>query len=93
MNTMKKIGFIGTGVMGNSMAHHLLAMGYEVRVYTRTKEKASSLIEKGASWVNTPGKQHMVQMLLLRWLDIQRMWKEYTSMRMVFLLMQLPGPC
>ncbi|WP_152446465.1 NAD(P)-dependent oxidoreductase [Bacillus sp. THAF10] len=53
---MKKIGFIGTGVMGNSMAHHLLAMGYEVRVYTRTKEKASSLIEKGASWVNTPGE-------------------------------------
>lgn len=44
------IGWIGTGVMGKSMANHLLEAGYDVNVYTRTKEKALPLIEKGATW-------------------------------------------
>lgn len=54
---MKKqtiIGFIGTGVMGKSMAGHLLKAGYEVVVYTRSKEKADELIAKGAKWAATP---------------------------------------
>ncbi|EEP7573401.1 NAD(P)-dependent oxidoreductase [Listeria monocytogenes] len=53
---MKKIGFVGTGVMGSSMAAHLLEAGYEVSVYTRTKTKAKDLIDKGAIWTDTPGK-------------------------------------
>jgi 3-hydroxyisobutyrate dehydrogenase len=48
------IGFIGTGVMGKSMAGHLLAAGYQVIVYSRTKEKAGDLLEKGAYWGRTP---------------------------------------
>ena len=48
------IGFIGTGVMGNSMARNLLKAGYEVFVYTRTKEKADELIVEGAKWATTP---------------------------------------
>ncbi len=48
------IGFIGTGVMGNSMAGHLLNAGYPLIVYTRTKEKAELLLNKGASWASTP---------------------------------------
>ncbi|MCM3594622.1 NAD(P)-dependent oxidoreductase [Metabacillus idriensis] len=47
------IGFIGTGVMGKSMAGHLLSDGYPVLVYTRTKEKAAELIEAGAVWKET----------------------------------------
>ncbi|MBT2695640.1 NAD(P)-binding domain-containing protein, partial [Bacillus sp. ISL-55] len=38
------IGFIGTGVMGKSMAGHLLDAGYQLAVYTRTKEKAADLL-------------------------------------------------
>ncbi|EAD7211931.1 NAD(P)-dependent oxidoreductase [Listeria monocytogenes] len=53
---MKKIGFVGTGVMGSSMAAHLLEAGYEVSVYTRTKTKAKDLIDKGAIWTDTPGE-------------------------------------
>ncbi|EMK1189364.1 TPA: NAD(P)-dependent oxidoreductase [Listeria monocytogenes] len=53
---MEKIGFVGTGVMGSSMAGHLLEAGYEVLVYTRTKTKAEDLLEKGALWIKTPGK-------------------------------------
>jgi 3-hydroxyisobutyrate dehydrogenase len=48
------IGFIGTGVMGKSMAGHLMAAGYPVIVYSRTKEKAGDLFEKGADWGETP---------------------------------------
>lgn len=50
---VQKIGFIGIGVMGVSMASHLMKAGYEVIVYNRTKEKALPLIENGAEWKNT----------------------------------------
>ncbi|WP_040204704.1 NAD(P)-dependent oxidoreductase [Neobacillus jeddahensis] len=48
------IGFIGTGVMGKSMAAHLLKAGFKMVVYSRTKEKASELVERGAQWASTP---------------------------------------
>lgn len=51
---MTKIGFIGTGVMGNSVVEHLLDNAYTVTVYNRTKAKAEELIEKGAIWAETP---------------------------------------
>ena len=48
------IGFIGTGVMGKSMAEHLLKAGYPMIVYSRTKEKANELFDLGAVWADTP---------------------------------------
>jgi 3-hydroxyisobutyrate dehydrogenase len=48
------IGFIGLGVMGSSMAGHLLKAGYKMRVYNRSKEKAARLIEAGAAWEESP---------------------------------------
>lgn len=50
---MKKIAFIGIGVMGSSMAQNLMKAGYELNVYTRTKEKAAQVLEKGAHWCDT----------------------------------------
>lgn len=44
------IGFIGTGVMGKSMAGHLLKAGYTVHVYNRTRDKARELLDHGAIW-------------------------------------------
>ena len=41
------IGWVGTGVMGTSMLGHLNNAGYKCTVYTRTKKKAESLLEKG----------------------------------------------
>lgn len=55
MNQKAQIGFIGTGVMGRSMAGHLLAAGHRLCVHNRTKEKAQSLLDKGAIWKNTAG--------------------------------------
>jgi len=48
------IGFIGTGIMGHSMADHLLKAGHPVQVFSRTKEKAESLLSAGATWKSTP---------------------------------------
>lgn len=48
------MGFMGTGVMGASMAGHILAAGYKLYVYSRTKSKAEPLLTKGAVWASTP---------------------------------------
>ncbi|MFP7295946.1 NAD(P)-dependent oxidoreductase [Neobacillus niacini] len=48
------IGFIGTGVMGKSMAGHLMAAGFPLMVYSRTKAKTDDLTEKGAAWLDSP---------------------------------------
>jgi 3-hydroxyisobutyrate dehydrogenase len=49
-----KIGWIGTGVMGNAMCGHLLAAGHEIHVYNRTKSKTDNLVSNGAHWCDTP---------------------------------------
>ncbi len=53
---MKKIGFIGIGVMGKSMVRHLMRHGYEVSVYNRTKAKAQEIIDEGALWCESAGE-------------------------------------
>ncbi len=52
----KKIGWIGTGIMGKPMAMHLLNAGYTVNVNNRTKSKAQELIDKGCTWYDTPAE-------------------------------------
>lgn len=47
---MKKVGFIGIGIMGKSMVRNLMKAGFQVAVYTRTKEKAEDVIAEGAVW-------------------------------------------
>lgn len=49
-----KLGFIGTGVMGNSLVKHLLDHEHEVSIYTRTAKKAENLVEAGAMLVESP---------------------------------------
>ncbi len=50
---MKKIGFIGVGIMGKSMVRNLMKAGYEVYIYSRTKSKAEDVISEGAIWCDT----------------------------------------
>ncbi|WP_172249464.1 NAD(P)-dependent oxidoreductase [Saccharibacillus deserti] len=49
------VGFAGIGVMGKSMAGHIMDKGYEVHVYNRTPAKAQELVERGAVWHDSPG--------------------------------------
>lgn len=51
-----EIGFIGLGVMGNSIAGHLLQAGYNLHVYNRTQSKAKNLIDLGACWHSSPAE-------------------------------------
>lgn len=51
-----KVGFIGLGIMGSSMAGHLLAAGYELHVYNRTAAKADALVARGAHRHDRPGE-------------------------------------
>ncbi|MHB1050705.1 MAG: NAD(P)-dependent oxidoreductase [Bacteroidota bacterium] len=50
------IGFIGLGLMGAPMASRLVASGYSVHVYNRTKEKAAPLLAQGAVWKESPSE-------------------------------------
>lgn len=49
-----RIGWIGTGVMGGSMCCHVLRAGFPVTVYTRTRERAESVLTSGAMWADSP---------------------------------------
>lgn len=50
----KNIGWIGTGVMGKSMALNLMKEGYRLFIYSRTKEKTRELVNRGAVWCESP---------------------------------------
>lgn len=49
-----RIGWIGLGVMGGSMAANLLKAGYPLSIYNRTRAKCAPLLEQGAVWRETP---------------------------------------
>jgi len=49
-----RVGWIGTGVMGSSMCGHVLSKGYAVTVHSRSRERAVSLLERGAAWAESP---------------------------------------
>lgn len=50
------IGFIGTGIMGLSMAGHLQHAGYQLYIHNRTKDKAAKLLDRGAIWCQSSGE-------------------------------------
>ena len=54
MTKLEPVGWIGTGVMGLSMAGHLLKAGYPLTVYSRTRAKAQPLLDAGAVWADSP---------------------------------------
>ena len=51
---MKRIAFLGTGLMGAPMAANLLAAGFAVTVWNRTPDKAQTLVDQGARRADTP---------------------------------------
>lgn len=51
-----KIAFFGTGLLGQPMAHQLLAAGYDLIVYNRTVKKTGGLGKKGAVVAKSPAE-------------------------------------
>jgi 3-hydroxyisobutyrate dehydrogenase len=56
MQKNTKLGWIGLGVMGGPMCLHLVAAGYPMSVYTRSRHKADGLVEAGAVWCDNPAQ-------------------------------------
>ena len=50
---IKKIGFIGTGLMGLPMAKNILKSGYNLKAFNRTQNKAEPLKEFGGEIAET----------------------------------------
>ena len=50
---MKKIGFIGVGIMGKSMVRNLMKAGYELHIFARHKEKVEDVIAEGVVFHET----------------------------------------
>ena len=51
-----KTAFIGLGIMGSRMASNLLGAGYDLVVHNRTRDKANSLLARGARWAASPAE-------------------------------------
>jgi len=51
---IRTIGFLGAGLMGSPMIRHLLAAGFRVRVWNRTRAKLVPLAQAGATAAATP---------------------------------------
>ena len=51
---MKKIGFIGIGLMGKGMSLNLVKAGYPVTVWNRTESKTKPLVDAGAKLAKSP---------------------------------------
>ncbi|MGQ0813553.1 MAG: NAD(P)-dependent oxidoreductase [Gemmatimonadota bacterium] len=53
--SLPRIGFVGLGVMGRSMARHLRTAGYPLSVYNRTEARADEIVALGAAWKSSAG--------------------------------------
>ena len=49
-----RLGFIGTGNMGNPMAANLIKGGHQLVVHDLRREAATNLLEMGAQWADSP---------------------------------------
>ena len=49
-----KVGFIGLGTMGSSMAYNILQGGHELVVHDIQREAATRHLEAGSTWADTP---------------------------------------
>src|SRR2546423_15401252 len=52
----ERIGFIGLGLMGKPMTQHLLAAGYQLTVFNRSRPAIEELGRAGAIAANSPRK-------------------------------------
>ena len=52
--TIKRVGFVGLGIMGAPMAANLLKAGFELTVWNRTPARADALVSAGATLADSP---------------------------------------
>jgi 3-hydroxyisobutyrate dehydrogenase len=73
-----RVGFIGLGIMGRSMAGHILAAGHPLWVYNRSREKAAETLAAGATWCDTPAavaaQSEVVITMVGNPSDVEQVW-------------------
>ncbi|MBC7379186.1 MAG: NAD(P)-dependent oxidoreductase [Burkholderiaceae bacterium] len=73
-----RIGFIGLGIMGQSMAGHLLAAGHQLAVYNRSPDKAAALAARGAVACATPAQVAQQSDVIITMVgypsDVEQVW-------------------
>ena len=73
-----RIGFIGLGIMGQSMAGHLLAAGHQLAVYNRSPDKAAALAARGAMACATPAQVAQQSDVIITMVgypsDVEQVW-------------------
>ena len=62
---MKKIGFIGTGLIGNPMARRLLTQGFHLKAHDRNPRSLQSVLDAGAAPVRGPADLQETDALLI----------------------------
>src|SRR5512137_1019527 len=51
---MLKVGYIGLGLMGKSIAHNILRAGFPLVVHNRSQQSVNELVSEGAKKANSP---------------------------------------
>ena len=51
---IRRVAFVGTGIMGAPIAGHVLDAGFGLTVHNRSREKADGLVSRGATWADSP---------------------------------------
>jgi 3-hydroxyisobutyrate dehydrogenase-like beta-hydroxyacid dehydrogenase len=54
LSKLEPVGLVGTGLFGTALAERLLADGFPLVVYNRTRSKAEPLVDRGATWSDNP---------------------------------------
>jgi 3-hydroxyisobutyrate dehydrogenase len=49
-----RVGWIGAGVMGAALCHHVQRARYRLTLHSRTRAKAASILAAGAAWAGSP---------------------------------------
>ena len=56
LSDLKRIGFIGLGIMGKPMAKNLIKAGFDLQVHSRSNGPVKELVALGAKETNTPAE-------------------------------------
>ncbi len=77
-NTKPTVAFIGLGIMGQSMAGHLLNAGYPLAVYNRSPDKMAALVARGARACASPAEAAAQAQVVITMVghphDVEQVW-------------------
>ena len=81
---MKKIGFIGVGIMGKSMVRNLKKAGFDLHIYARTKAKVEDVIAEGVTFHDSIADCVKDCEAVITIVGFRRTWKKCISIKGIF---------